>query len=110
MSVFEIDASGVKDPIEQRWDDHTPLDVAPGGKPLYSAKRSCTLTFNALSTSEFSAWQSADNAASHSVKIYNPALTTATTYTGVYIRVTNAGKGVGGYIYGAEVIITNITA
>lgn len=108
-SAYKIAGSTVKDPISQVWDDRTPRAFSHVNAPLYSGKRSCTLTFNALTQADFDTWQAIDDGATHSITIYSPDFGTPTAYT-CYARVTNAGLGSGGLIYGATIDLWDITA
>ena len=108
--TYQIDGNAVTDPMTCTWQPKEILGYTHAAAPIFSAKRTATWSFNALTAAQFSAIQAYDNGASHSVLMHVPGLASTTTYTTVYIRVTNAGRTIGGIVMGAEIEVWNITA
>lgn len=110
--TFKIDSDTIKSPLRQVWDSREPLDIAQNAAPLYPAKRKCTLEWSALTQAQWATIQANDDGVTHTVDIFPPNFSgdPLTQYSGVFVRVVNAGIEVGYVIMGASVEISNITA
>jgi hypothetical protein len=87
---FELDSVAMPlDPHTVEWEPKEVIDRNHDGAPLENIKRTATLRFDPMTTSDFSTIEAHDDGATHSAKIPRPTDGTYTTYSNIYVRVSS---------------------
>lgn len=95
-------SAAAAEPIGLEWQPPEVVGIDHTQKPIYSAYRTASLTFNTLTTAEFAVWVAADNGGYQTITGFpTPSGASTATYTNVIIRRKAGSIGPLGYIYGA---------
>ena len=88
MSNYQIDGADVnQEPHQHQWTEKEPLGFDHSGIPTYRPLRSCTLSFDVMTETDFRQWAIKDDAAKHTATLPHPDSGVFTQFSDVVIQV-----------------------
>lgn len=109
MTTFQIDGSDVKDPITFTYAERFSPFANFYGEMVVSAFYEATAAFNVLTTSQFNAWQVADDGLVHTIRCFQPNSSTYATFSGVFIEYMGSTISTGLAYYGSQFRVKHLS-
>jgi hypothetical protein len=111
-AIFEIGGASPVQPTSVVYDEPVNLGRRHSGGRVKGYYTALTLTFGALSESDYATWRAYDDGESKNGMIMNPNSKTAASSASFFVEITSPGtQGPGDHLWdGLEVRITHVVA